>query len=131
VNTRTPIVGEISIANALERLRALEGRGVELGVRALEDAFEIGPLLVAVGTLSVSTGGAQSVFGGDALVIGLNRFSDDALSISCRGEALMRADVGRYEGSPVEHLRLTIGGLEVTVISRLDGEPFDPREGAV
>lgn len=128
--TGTPTVETIVIADALERLRALNGHGVELGVRALDDAFEIGPLITAVGTLSVLMGETGHVFGGDALVIGLDDHSD-ALSLSCRGEALMRADVGRYEGSPVEHLRLIVGGLELTVISRLDGEPFDPREGAV
>jgi hypothetical protein len=130
VTTRTAIVGEISIADALERLRALEGRGVQLGVRALEDAFEVGPLLVSVGTLSVSTGGANSVFGGDALVLGLDGFSELAPSISCRGEALMRADLGHYESGLLEYLRLIVGGLEVTIIYRLDGAPFDPKAGA-
>jgi hypothetical protein len=38
----------LSIAEALAKLRAPNGRGVALGVRAVVDGFEIGTLLKAI-----------------------------------------------------------------------------------
>lgn len=120
------LVGALTIGEALARLRALEGRVVELGVRAIEDPLEVGPIITAVGALGTLTGQTSHVLGGDAVVIGLDGHGD-AFSLSCRGEALMQAEVGRFEGGPLEYLRMVVGGLELTVISRLDGEPFDPK----